>query len=162
MFYYVWCLAWLLVHLLFTRDIYPYTAPARSDGTHSDRFTSIRQVMCREGLSGWCYWEVIQSGCTCSEAVSYKDISRSFSDSEFGNNNKSWSLDCSQQGYSFRHNKGSKTVSGPRSSKIGVYLDYRAGTLSFYSISDTMTLLHKENTTFTQPWGEGWWISVKQ
>uniref|UniRef100_A0A671UTC8 Tripartite motif-containing protein 16-like n=1 Tax=Sparus aurata TaxID=8175 RepID=A0A671UTC8_SPAAU len=120
-------------------------------GIHSDRFTSIKQVLCREGLSNRCYWEVIWSGCTCSVAVSYKDISRSSSDSEFGNNNKSWSLDCSQQGYSFRHNKGSKTVSGPRSSKIGVYLDYRAGTLSFYSISVTMTLLHKENTTFTQP-----------
>ena len=120
-------------------------------GSHSDRFTSIKQVLCREGLSKRCYWEVIRSGCTCSVAVSYKDINRSSSDSEFGNNNKSWSLDCSQQGYSFRHNKGSKTVSGPRSSKIGVYLDYRAGTLSFYSISDTMTLLHKENTTFTQP-----------
>ena len=120
-------------------------------GSHSDRFTGIQQVLCREGLSGRCYWEVIWSGCTCSVAVSYKDISRSSTDSEFGNNKKSWSLDCSQQGYSFRHNMRSKTVSGPQSSKIGVYLDYRAGTLSFYSISDTMTLLHKENTTFTQP-----------
>ncbi|XP_073331695.1 E3 ubiquitin/ISG15 ligase TRIM25-like [Pagrus major] len=119
-------------------------------GTHSDRFTCLRQVLCREGLSKRCYWEVIRSACTCSVAVSYKDINRSSSDS-FGNNNKSWSLDCSQQGYSFRHKSVSKTVSGPQSSKIGVYLDYRAGTLSFYSISDTMTLLHKDNTEFTEP-----------
>ena len=35
------------------------------------------------------------------------------------------------------------------SSRIGVYVDHRAGTLAFYSISDTMTLLHRVQTTFT-------------
>ncbi|KAJ8278193.1 hypothetical protein GJAV_G00084930 [Gymnothorax javanicus] len=38
-----------------------------------------------------------------------------------------------------------------REGLIGVYLDHRAGTLSFYSVSDTMTLLHRVQTTFTQP-----------
>ena len=35
------------------------------------------------------------------------------------------------------------------SSRIGVYVDHRAGTLAFYSVSDTMTLLHRVQTTFT-------------
>ncbi|XP_048865898.1 E3 ubiquitin/ISG15 ligase TRIM25-like isoform X2 [Brienomyrus brachyistius] len=35
--------------------------------------------------------------------------------------------------------------------RIGVYLDHRAGTLSFYSISDTVTPLHRVQTTFTEP-----------
>ncbi|XP_068582221.1 tripartite motif-containing protein 16-like [Cebidichthys violaceus] len=39
----------------------------------------------------------------------------------------------------------------PRSSRVGVYLDHRAGILSFYSVSETMTLLHRVQTTFTQP-----------
>ncbi|CAB1414166.1 unnamed protein product [Pleuronectes platessa] len=34
---------------------------------------------------------------------------------------------------------------------VGVYLDHSAGVLSFYSVSDTMTLLHRVQTTFTQP-----------
>ncbi|XP_049423922.1 E3 ubiquitin-protein ligase TRIM47-like [Epinephelus fuscoguttatus] len=108
----------------------------------------IMQVLCKEGLSGRCYWEVSLNGNPWSVAVSYKDSS-STNASEFGNDNKSWSLNCST--YTFRHNSLNKTVPGPKSSKIGVYLDYKAGTLSFYSISGTMTLLHKEHTTFTQP-----------
>ncbi len=102
-------------------------------------------------MSERCYWEVSLSGRTWSVAVSYKDIRRK-SSYEFGKDNSSWSLKCSPDGYSFQHNKRSMTVSGPQSSRIGVYLDYQAGTLSFYSISGTgMTLLHKVHTTFTQP-----------
>uniref|UniRef100_A0A3Q3F2P8 RING-type domain-containing protein n=1 Tax=Labrus bergylta TaxID=56723 RepID=A0A3Q3F2P8_9LABR len=45
-----------------------------------------------------------------------------------------------------------KNISRAESSnEVGVYLDHRAGILSFYSISKTMTLLHRVQTTFTQP-----------
>ncbi|KAJ8278169.1 hypothetical protein GJAV_G00084680 [Gymnothorax javanicus] len=43
---------------------------------------------------------------------------------------------------------------------IGVYLDHRAGTLSFYSISDTMVLLHKAHSTFTQPLYPGFYVDT--
>ncbi|XP_064816330.1 tripartite motif-containing protein 16-like isoform X2 [Oncorhynchus masou masou] len=117
---------------------------------HPDRFTNYRQVLCREGLSGRCYWEVERTGGVAT-AVSYKDISRTERDGRFGYNNKSWSLKCSSDGYCFRHNNVETKVSGPQSSRVGVYLDHKAGTLSFYSVSDTMTLLHRVQTTFTQP-----------
>ncbi|KAK6309301.1 hypothetical protein J4Q44_G00207640, partial [Coregonus suidteri] len=118
---------------------------------HPDRFTNYYQVLCREGLSGRCYWEVEWSG-VCVTAVSYKDISRTETDGGFGDNNdKSWSLQCYSGGYWFRHNNVETKVSGPQSSRVGVYLDHKAGTLSFYSVSDTMTLLHRVQTTFTQP-----------
>ncbi|XP_031674353.1 tripartite motif-containing protein 16-like isoform X2 [Oncorhynchus kisutch] len=117
---------------------------------HPDRFTNYRQVLCREGLSGRCYWEVEWTGGVVT-AVSYKDISRTGDDSAFGYNNKSWSLEYYIGGYCFSHNNVETKVSGPQSSRVGVYLDHKAGTLSFYSVSDTMTLLHRVQTTFTQP-----------
>uniref|UniRef100_A0A671WH49 Tripartite motif-containing protein 16-like n=1 Tax=Sparus aurata TaxID=8175 RepID=A0A671WH49_SPAAU len=70
---------------------------------------------------------------------------------QFGYNDKSWMLICYTYRYNFYHNKVRTPVSGPRSSRVGVYLDHRAGILSFYSVSDTMTLLHRVQTTFTQP-----------
>ncbi|XP_026151007.1 tripartite motif-containing protein 16-like [Mastacembelus armatus] len=118
---------------------------------HGDRFTTnIKQVLCRQGLSGRCYWEVSASGPGWSVAVSYKGISRTSYESEFGKNNLSWSLECSSSGCTFQHKSQSKAVSEVKPSRVGVYLDYEAGTLSFYSISDTMTLLHREHTTFTE------------
>lgn len=128
---------------------------------HSDRFTYARQVLCLEGLSGRCYWEVSGISCYFSVAVSYKDICRSSQSSTFGINNKSWSLECSSSGYFFKHNNVKVAVSDPKSSKIGVYLDYKAGTLSFYSVSDTMTLLHREHTKFTQPLYPGLGLTAK-
>ncbi|KAJ8277131.1 hypothetical protein GJAV_G00071800 [Gymnothorax javanicus] len=48
-----------------------------------------------------------------------------------------------------QHIKNSSCQRGTE--RIGVYLDHRAGTLSFYSITSVMTLLHRVQTTFTQP-----------
>ncbi|XP_038841922.1 tripartite motif-containing protein 16-like [Salvelinus namaycush] len=127
----------------FTRQVQPYP-------DHPDRFTTYCQVLCREGLSGRCYWEVEWTG-NVFIAVSYKDISRTEIDGGFGLNNKSWSLLSYSGGYCFSHNNVETKVSGPQSSRVGVYLDHKAGTLSFYSVSDTMTLLHRVQTTFTQP-----------
>ncbi|XP_071183950.1 tripartite motif-containing protein 16-like [Salvelinus alpinus] len=126
---------------------------------HPDRFTDWWQVLCREGLSGRCYWEVECHHGTIT-AVSYKDISgiRMVNDSRFGYNDKSWGLECSGNGYSFRHNNVRTKVSGPQSSRVGVYLDHKAGILSFYSVSDTMSLLHTVRTTFTKPLFPGIWV----
>uniref|UniRef100_A0A4W5KF36 B30.2/SPRY domain-containing protein n=1 Tax=Hucho hucho TaxID=62062 RepID=A0A4W5KF36_9TELE len=135
----------------YTRQVQPYPG-------HPDRFTNWCQVLCREGLSGCCYWEVEWSGYV-DTAVSYKDISRTERGGGFGLNNKSWTIQCYNGGYWFRHNNVVTKVSGPQSSRVGVYLDHKAGTLSFYSVSDTMTLLHRVQTTFTQPLYPGFWLN---
>ncbi|XP_048866449.1 tripartite motif-containing protein 16-like [Brienomyrus brachyistius] len=118
------------------------------------RFKWYYQVLCKEGLSGCCYWEVERSmDYEVHLAVSYRGIGRSGwgRDCCFGYNEYSWSLVCTPSSYSFRHDKTDTSVSGPPSSRIGVYLNHKAGILSFYSISDAMTLLHRVQTTFTEP-----------
>ncbi|XP_061095063.1 tripartite motif-containing protein 16-like [Conger conger] len=127
---------------------------------HPERFDNWPQVLCREGVSGRCYWEAEWSGGGVDIAVSYKDISRKGDDDDAALecNDKSWSLFCSPSGYYFWHNCESTVIPVPSSSRIGVYLDHRAGTLSFYSVSDTMTLLHTVQTTFAQPLYPGFWF----
>uniref|UniRef100_A0A671U8N4 Tripartite motif-containing protein 16-like n=1 Tax=Sparus aurata TaxID=8175 RepID=A0A671U8N4_SPAAU len=130
-----------------------FTSQQQSYSSHPDRFTDwYYQVLSRESLTGRCYWEVEWRGAV-SVAVAYKNISRAGYSHEcvFGFNDKSWMLNCSTNSYNFYHNKVQTLVSGPQSSRVGVYLDHSAGILSFYSVSDTMTLLHRVQTTFTQP-----------
>uniref|UniRef100_A0A3B3XJH1 Uncharacterized protein n=1 Tax=Poecilia mexicana TaxID=48701 RepID=A0A3B3XJH1_9TELE len=115
---------------------------------HPERFTDYQQVLSVESLTGRCYWEVEWSAGGVDIAVSYKNISI---EEEFGFNDKSWSLYCDTNSYTFYHNRVQTPVSGPVSSRIGVYLDHRAGILCFYSVSKTMTLLHRVQTRFTQP-----------
>ncbi|KAM6919093.1 tripartite motif-containing protein 16-like isoform 1-T1 [Xenentodon cancila] len=120
---------------------------------HPDRFSDHYQVLSRESLTGRHYWEVEKKGDHVDVAVSYKNIIRSggWKESGFGRNDKSWSLYCLSHKYVFWYNNIKTSISGPRSSRIGVYLDHRAGVLSFYSVSETTTLLHRVQTTFTQP-----------
>ncbi|XP_047224891.1 tripartite motif-containing protein 16-like [Girardinichthys multiradiatus] len=133
----------------------------QSYSSHPDRFTDCSQVLSRESLTGRCYWEV-ERRWRVSVAVAYKNISRvgSENECEFGCNDKSWALNCSQNGSRFGHNKIWTSISGPGSSRVGVYLDHRAGLLSFYSVSETMTLLHRVQTTFTQPLYAGLWVCL--
>ncbi|XP_058872555.1 tripartite motif-containing protein 16-like protein [Acipenser ruthenus] len=121
---------------------------------HSERFDYYPQVLCREGLSGTrCYWEIEWSGGGADIGVTYKGISRKGGDRScgLGFNDKSWSLDCSDSSYTAWHNNNETAITAPRSPRIGVYLDFNAGTLSFHGVSDTMTLLHRFQTTFTEP-----------
>ncbi|XP_054483585.1 uncharacterized protein LOC129117007 [Anoplopoma fimbria] len=130
-----------------------FMSKQQSYSSHPDRFTGWYQVLSRESLTGRCYWEVEWRGEGVYVAVAYKNISRTewTDECRFGHNDKSWALDCNNKSYNFSYNKVQTPVSGPRSSRVGVYLDHSAGVLSFYSVSETMTLLHRVQTTFTQP-----------
>ncbi|XP_034151508.1 NLR family CARD domain-containing protein 3-like isoform X2 [Esox lucius] len=124
---------------------------------HPERFEDYQQVLCREGLSGRCYWEVEWSGDGVEIAVTYKGISRKGEgdDCRLGYNDISWRLfcndDCNCDSFSAAHNDKSTEISVTPSHRVGVYLDWPAGTLSFYSVSDTLTHLYTFNTTFTEP-----------
>ncbi|XP_039609002.1 tripartite motif-containing protein 16-like [Polypterus senegalus] len=138
-----------------------------------DRFDCFTQVLCREALTETrCYWEVECSGHFMMIGVAYKGLGRKGENWEcsFGNNDKSWCLHCSYSQYFVWNNNQQTVISAPYSPRIGVYLDWPAGSLSFYSVSHTMTLLHRFNTSFTEPLYPGFglgrncsiWISNKK
>ncbi|CAL8380938.1 unnamed protein product [Arctogadus glacialis] len=127
---------------------------------HPDRFDSWEQVLGREALTGRCYWEVEWGGWV-GIGVTYRGITRrgGGGDSRLGLNNKSWVLYCYDGRYSARYN-GTETVlplPPAGSTRVGVYLDRPAGSLSFYRVSpggggssDTLTHLHTFWSSFTQ------------
>ncbi|KAM6894040.1 NLR family CARD domain-containing protein 3-like [Xenentodon cancila] len=123
---------------------------------HPDRFDVCHQLLCREVLTGRCYWEVQRTRYVCI-SVSYRRIRRKgkSGDCVFGRNDHSWSLDCSGDGrYSVWHNnrRTSSSSSSSVSDRVAVYVDVPAGILSFYSISsDRLIHLHTFKTTFTEP-----------
>ncbi|XP_016420690.1 tripartite motif-containing protein 16-like [Sinocyclocheilus rhinocerous] len=138
------------------------TKKAQPYPDHPDRFDYYFQELCRESVCGRCYWELEWSGDNGVDiSVSYKSISRKGSGNEcwFGCNDQSWSLFCSPDSYSFIHNNIQTDLPVKSiSSRIGVFVDHSAGTLSFYSVSDTMSLIHRVQTTFTQPLYPGFWV----
>ncbi|KAM3835981.1 NLR family CARD domain-containing protein 3-like [Diretmus argenteus] len=126
---------------------------------HPDRFDSMFQVLCRDGLTGRCYCEVEWEG-RVEIGMTYRGISRRGwgDDSEIGGNEKSWGLHCYGGGrYSVYHNNSrtelpSSPSSSSSSNRVGVYLDWSAGTLSFYRVSsDSLIHLHTFTSTFTEP-----------
>ncbi|KAM3857256.1 protein NLRC3-like [Diretmus argenteus] len=124
---------------------------------HPDRFEYWKQVLCRIGLTGRCYWEAERKGWV-GIGVTYRGISRRGEgvDCRIGENEKSWSLYCSDTSYYASHNNRSTSIpissSSSSSDRVGVYLDWPAGTLSFYRVSsDSMIHLHTFTSTFTEP-----------
>ncbi|XP_007571880.1 protein NLRC3-like isoform X2 [Poecilia formosa] len=113
-----------------------------------------QQVLCSQGLIGRHYWEVEVSGSlsigVAQEAALRKDKTGDF---RMGRNKDSWCLVCSD-GFHVLHHNDSVDVSslGRRTSRLGVYLDWPAGTLSFYRVSsDSLIHLHTYTVTFSEP-----------
>ncbi|XP_048883051.1 uncharacterized protein LOC125749639 isoform X25 [Brienomyrus brachyistius] len=125
---------------------------------HPERFDRWKQVLCRESLTGRCYWEAEWWGADPRIGVTYKGIRRKgeSDDCGLGFNEKSWILSRHNLPsiYFVQHNN--KRTDLPRDTpippRVGVYLDWEAGTLCFYSVfSDGLTLLHRFTSTFTEP-----------
>ncbi|XP_029903640.1 ribonuclease inhibitor-like [Myripristis murdjan] len=128
---------------------------------HPERFDFWKQVLCRDGLTGRCYWEIEWEG-RIYMGVTYRGISRkgNSDDCGLGRNDKSWSLACYDGGFTARHSSRETDIRVPSSSnRVAVYLDWPAGSLSFYSVSsDTLIHLHTFNSTFTEPLYLGFWV----
>ncbi|XP_070821787.1 protein NLRC3-like [Chaetodon trifascialis] len=127
---------------------------------HPERFDSWKQLLCREGLTGRCYWEVQWKG-RVNIGVTYRGIKRrgDGDDCCLGWNDQSWSLICSAQGYTPWHNNTPVNMDAlppSDSDRVAVYLDWPAGTVSFYCLPSTASSmkrihLYTFHSTFTEP-----------
>ncbi|CAI5657077.1 unnamed protein product [Oreochromis niloticus] len=127
---------------------------------HPDRFDGFNpHLLCRNGLTGRCYWEVECRG-SVYISVSYRRIRRK-GDRDDEDNYHSWGLECSDniphsirhwgRDQSYQRSISSSSSSSSVSNRVAVYVDCPAGTLSFYRVSsDTLIHFHTFNTTFTQ------------
>ncbi|XP_047243838.1 NLR family CARD domain-containing protein 3-like isoform X2 [Girardinichthys multiradiatus] len=133
---------------------------------HPDRFDYNCHLLCQQGLTGRCYWEVNWEGMV-HIAMTYKRIQRKGNSihCKLGGLKQSWSLICGSDGYFIRDDNKEAPVSCPSSfpssslswqslvsNRVAVYVDSPAGILSFYRVSsDTLTHLHTIKTTFMEP-----------
>ncbi|XP_028827872.1 NACHT, LRR and PYD domains-containing protein 12-like [Denticeps clupeoides] len=135
---------------------------------HPHRFKSWLQVLCTQSVSGRYYWEVEWSG---DDGVTVAMVTENVrgevvgAPSVFGHNEKSWTMFCCNSGYTVCHDKKNINIRAPPScsNRVGVYLDWSAGTLTFYSVSsDKLTHLHTFHSTFTQPLYPGFRLSSSE
>lgn len=127
---------------------------------HPERFDSWKQLLCSEGLTGRCYWEVQWKG-RVNIGVTYRGIKRKGDGDDccLGWNDQSWSLFCSAQSYTAWHNNTATDIDTPPpsdSNRVAVYLDWPAGTVAFYCLPDRVSSLkrihlHTFQSTFTEP-----------
>nr|XP_055059022.1 tripartite motif-containing protein 16-like [Misgurnus anguillicaudatus] len=192
------------LHLSDENKVATYTYTNQQYPDHPERFDYCPQVLCKESVTGRCYWEVEWNGSNgVYISVSYKSISRKNVENEslLGHNDQSCGVYCCPFSHftpqlpvaDFRagtvstefypnlyqaiarntewtggqpmgnppvHNSRTKKIFVSSSfSRIGVFVDHSAGTLSFYSISDTiMTLIDRVQATFTQPLYPGFYV----
>ncbi|XP_060892017.1 NLR family CARD domain-containing protein 3-like [Labrus mixtus] len=154
-------------HLSFSEDKLRMTrmATAQPYPDSPERFTDWGQVICKEGLSGRCYWEVEWTGERTGIGVAYKGISRKAKGNEsvLGYNKQSWSLRYCHGKYTAWYNRDDAPISVPyfNSKRVGVFLDWSAGSLSFYAVSsNTMTHLHTFHVQFSEPLYPGFRLGV--
>ncbi|XP_073345293.1 stonustoxin subunit beta-like [Pagrus major] len=152
--------------------------PDQSYPDRPQRFDRWTQVLCREGLTGRCYWEVDWENIFLFTAgVCYRGMSRKGNgqQSRLGGNKLSWCLEYiynklfgSGRLFAEHDNQKHDLPDPPAFTRLGVYLDWPAGTLSYYEVSsDTLSHIYTFHTKFTEPvypgfrlWGESMFLCL--
>ncbi|XP_028990081.1 stonustoxin subunit beta-like [Betta splendens] len=133
------------------------------------RFDERPQVLCTKGLTGRHYWEVEWSKGGDNEVgvgVAYNRIKRKGSSPEtgLGSNEMSWYFGENKGCLEAWHNGKvwSAHLPSSRCQRVGVYLDWPAGTLTFYDATfKSLKHIYTFTTTFTDPVYPGFWIYNK-
>ncbi|XP_041050253.1 E3 ubiquitin-protein ligase TRIM39-like isoform X2 [Carcharodon carcharias] len=117
------------------------------------RFKHYPQVLCSQSFSSGSHsWDVETDGNECGIGIACGTVEREGRNSFLGNSNKSWCLYCGFSYLKAWHNSQFTDLPlFPSKPRIRVQLDYEAGTLSFYRVTDSVRYLHTFQTTFTEP-----------
>ncbi|XP_051894223.1 tripartite motif-containing protein 14-like [Pristis pectinata] len=125
---------------------------------NTERFDCCQQLLCAEAVqAGRCYWEVEVTGDSgvWKIGLCYKSISRKGKGTEclLGRNCKSWCLYSLVGSVLALHDDNDTKLTVGNISRVGVYVDFEAGTILFYSVSDRkLTLIHSfQQAAFTEP-----------
>ncbi|XP_067824756.1 E3 ubiquitin/ISG15 ligase TRIM25-like [Heptranchias perlo] len=125
---------------------------------NAERFDCCQQLLCVEGVSaGRSYWEVEITGDSgvWKVGLSYRSIGRRGKGTEclLGRNHRSWCLYSLVGSVLALHDDTDTKLTAGNISRVGVYVDFEAGTILFYSVSDRrLTLIHTfQQESFTEP-----------
>lgn len=77
-------------------------------------------------------------------------------------NNFSWCLRWDGKCFSAWHSDVETPLSVPKSTRIGVYVDYHGGRLAFYAADNGMALIHEYKAEFLEPLYPAFWLSKKE
>ncbi|XP_051769148.1 NACHT, LRR and PYD domains-containing protein 3 isoform X2 [Ctenopharyngodon idella] len=117
---------------------------------NDERFVMCNQVLCRPPLSERCFFEVDVIGPDIHVGVACEGMERKGASDRvrLGRNEMSWSLCCSDNVCVAQHNQKTVSVQTESIRKVGVFLDRKAGSLCFYSLSPQMKLLYMFDADF--------------
>lgn len=136
---------------------------------HDARFSSFPQVLASSALEGgrW-YWEVnvsVDEGRwkvgLCEGQIERKGQKDS---SRLGFNSYSWCLTCDKRKVEAQHNKVSVPVDAGGLQRVGVFLDFEEGVLSFFNATPegSLALMHSYKHRFTEPLYPALFVSKTQ
>ncbi|XP_053545489.1 E3 ubiquitin/ISG15 ligase TRIM25-like [Bombina bombina] len=125
-----------------------------------ERFQYAQVLSTRSFLSGKHYWEVETSKSGWwSVGMCYPSIKKKGDLSRIGNNNKSWCLCWFNKVLLRIHDSARISIPHTLScQRIGIYLDYENGLLSFYELCDPIRHIHTFSATFTEPLHAAFWV----
>ncbi|XP_076608649.1 tripartite motif-containing protein 16-like isoform X2 [Chaetodon auriga] len=131
---------------------------------HPGRFEYWRQAMTVESLyQGRHYVEAELSGEGAHVGVTYKSIDRKGEQSTscITGNDFSWCVGRNSRGF-FAWRAGAEVpLEVTDITRVGLYVDFQQGSVSFYDVTGAMRLLHKYTTGFIEPLYVIAWLSKK-
>lgn len=130
------------------------------------RFVYWRQVLSQQSLYlHRYYFEVEITGAGTYVGLTCKGIDRKGEErnSCISGNNFSWSLHWNGKEFTAWHSDTETPLKANPYKRLGIYVDFQGGSLSFYGIEpDAMTLVHKFDCKFVEPVYAAFWLSKKE